>query len=810
MSDRPARPTALNVEFDAIPSYLTDQDRWVCWRYKWIEDREEWTKLPIDVSTGRAASSTDSDTWSSFTDAVSYHKDPETDTDGCGYVVTEAALVVGLDLDDCVDPETGDIDPWARETVEQVGTYWEYSPSVTGLRGFGLGFVPDGGTRADIENADGHIEMYDSGRYLTVTGHSIDESAGDVRKVNEAVRAVHEQYISTDDVETQTGEATPTPDADKSGSTNLTDAEIVEKATEAENGDKFRELWEGRTAGYPSHSEADLALCNHLAFWTGGDEKQIDRLFRDSGLYRDKWDEQRGSETYGERTISKALRGRTEYYDPQSRDTPQTQETSTGSDVTLSPSAVKVWAGLGTDGSVADLSDREKAAAVLQLIIQHEEIHVRVRRDNETLWAYDNGVWKQEGKRALRHAARKALDAKNYGKNVVTELETQALSDPRIELTAEDFGLEPGYVAVDNGLLCLDEAANRGDALRDLQPDDYALTRLPVAYDPDAAYDEWNSYVHEWAADGKADALQEYVGYCLHIGALPIHRALLLVGSGANGKSTFLDVVRALLGSDNTSSTGLQTLANEKDAVADFYGSVANIDDDLSSRKLGAGLGMFKKLTSGAEVRGRNLYADGFKFKATGKHLYAANQVPQVDVDDEDEAFWRRWLLVEFPNHYPPSDRDPALSDKLTTPECLSGVLNWAIDGWKRLLEQGHFTNEERLAHEKRTRWQAWGKSVDKYLSECVENDPDADRVTTTEAWEQYKAWCVANGYDSVGQRKFTNTLKDENVGYKKRVRIDGTPQRGYTQLGVSEEVPTPTPSDEENDPADAQQESLF
>jgi len=61
-----------------------------------------------------------------------------------------------------------------------------------------------------------------------------------------------------------------------------------------------------------------------------------------------------------------------------------------------------------------------------------------------------------------------------------------------------------------------------------------------------------------------------------------------------------------------------------------------------------------------------------------------------------------------------------------------------------------------------------------------------------------------------VGQRKFTNTLKDENVGYKKRVRIDGTPQRGYTQLGVSEEVPTPTPSDEENDPADAQQESLF
>jgi putative DNA primase/helicase len=321
-----------------------------------------------------------------------------------------------------------------------------------------------------------------------------------------------------------------------------------------------------------------------------------------------------------------------------------------------------------------------------------------------------------------------------------------------------------------------------------------------VEYDPEATYDEWADYVDEWTEEGRADALQEYVGYCLHTGAMPIHRALLLVGSGANGKSTFLDVVRALLGSENTTSIGLQTLANEQDAVADFYGSIANVDDDLSSRKLGSGLGMFKKLTSGAEVRGRNLYESGFKFEATGKHLYAANQVPQVDVDDEDEAFWRRWLLVEFPNYYPPNERDSGLADRLTTAESLSGVLNWAIDGWARLVEQGHFTNEETLAHEKRTRWQAWGESVNTFISECVENDPEADRLTTTEAWDRYKAWCVANGYDSVGQRKFTNTLKDENVGYRKSVRINGTPQRGYTALGLSDDVPTPTPVDDDPD----------
>lgn len=84
-------------------------------------------------------------------------------------------------------------------------------------------------------------------------------------------------------------------------------------------------------------------------------------------------------------------------------------------------------------------------------------------------------------------------------------------------------------------------------ALRDLQPKDYALTRLPVKYDPHATADEWLSFVEEWAEEGRMDALREYVGYRLHIGAIPIHRALLPVGSSANGNGTLLHMVRALL-----------------------------------------------------------------------------------------------------------------------------------------------------------------------------------------------------------------------------------------------------------------------
>lgn len=233
-------------------------------------------------------------------------------------------------------------------------------------------------------------------------------------------------------------------------------------------------------------------------------------------------------------------------------------------------------------------------------------------------------------------------------------------------------------MAVENGLLDLEAAADGegDDAIRPLRPDDLALTRLSVEYDPTAEAGDWADYVAEWAEDGKADALQEYVGYCLEVGALPIHRALLLVGSGANGKGTFLGVVRTLLGAENTESIELQTLANEKDAVADFYGAVANIDDDLSSRSLGKGLGMFKKLVAGDPVRARRLYEDGFQFEPTGKHLYAANEVPEVEVPEGDEAFWRRWVLVEFPNHYAPTERDTQLGDQRPSPAARTGTVH--------------------------------------------------------------------------------------------------------------------------------------
>jgi len=808
------RPEPLAFHEEPIPDTLRNRDNWVTWKYKYKPERDEYTKILLDVNTGGFGDSTDPDTWVSFEKAVEYHNDPATDTDGVGFVLSESDTVVGLDLDDCRDPDSGDLEPWARDVLEDVPTYAEVSPSGTGLRLMGLGFVPSGGNRGDIDDAAGHLEIYDSGRYLTLTGHHLEDTPSTVEQVNSEVEAIHTQHIAdppetTADggVDTDTGGSNP--GGNTSGSASLTDTDLIQKAKSAENGDRFTQLWNGRTAGYPSHSEAQLAFANHLAYWTQRDERRMLKLFEKSDMCRGD-DDIRKFENYD---APKAVGDVKNTYDPASSappspprpDVPVEGDSHT---VRLEPDAVKARAGLsnedGEDGSISDLNDREKAACVWELIHVSDRVHVRVRREDGQLWAYDNGVWKPEGKRALRHAGRRAVGSMNFGTNVVNQLEAQARGDPRGEVEVDELGLSPGQLAVENGLIDLKDAANGhgDDARRDLEPEDYALKQLPVAYDPDAEYDDWAQLVDEWAEDGRADALQEYVGYCLHRGDMPIHRALMLVGSGANGKSTFLHVVRELLGCDNTTSFELQTLADDENYRDRFFGSVANIDEDLSARQLESSLGMLKKLFAGDPIEAARKYNDPYDYEPTGKHLYAANEVPSINVSDDDEAFWRRWLLVEFPNHYPAGERDPGLRDRLTTDEALSGVLNWAIEGWDRLLEQGHFTNEEREAYAKRQRWQSWGEAIDKFLNDCVERDEDADRISTGDAFGRFQVWCRENGLKSdISPQGFTNKLKSEDVGYKKSVRIDGSSKRGYTALGFSDDVPEARDDGEREEP---------
>jgi hypothetical protein len=244
------------------------------------------------------ARSTDAATWESFGTALAWYQANRTRIDGIGFVFATDDAFAGIDLDDCRDPQTGAILPWAIQVIAAIGSYAEISPSGTGVKLFVKGRIPAGGNRK------GNIEMYDSGRYFAVTGRRLENAPATVEPRQAELDQLHARIFNG-------------PEAAKNAA--FPDEEIVRLAGKAANGEKFRRLWAGEVSCYGSASEADLALCGMLAFWTGPDAARIDAMFRRSGLMRAKWDEKRGDQTYGQLTIAKALAGRTDFYSGASR-----------------------------------------------------------------------------------------------------------------------------------------------------------------------------------------------------------------------------------------------------------------------------------------------------------------------------------------------------------------------------------------------------------------------------------------------------------------------------------------------------------
>jgi putative DNA primase/helicase len=299
------RPSVLDVNPEGIPNTLKERDRWVCWR----------SKRPIEPKSGDSASHSNPDTWGTFREALDAHRSGIYDTDGIGYVFASDGPMAGVDLDDCRDPETGEIENWAVDIIGRLDSFTEVSPSGTGLHIIALGSIPDCG------NKKGNVEMYDEKRYFSVTGQHVPDTPTDVQNAANALAAIHEEYFAGAHPGPESCESTPAPQnrnsIDEHGgnpsgaASSLSDRAVIEKAKAASNGEKFRRLWNGTTTGYQSHSEADLALCNMLAWYTNGNRQQMDRLFRYSSLYRAKWDERnhhRDGRTYGELTIDKAIR----------------------------------------------------------------------------------------------------------------------------------------------------------------------------------------------------------------------------------------------------------------------------------------------------------------------------------------------------------------------------------------------------------------------------------------------------------------------------------------------------------------------
>jgi hypothetical protein len=321
MSHAPVLSEAANpLRNLSIPVELRAGTRWLAWSSVVGEGipvklpNGEWTKplkkrakphkLPINPRTGGLAATTRATNWSSFEDALAAEK--KWSLSGIGFVFDAADSRTGIDLDDCRDPQTGIIADWAWEIIRALDSYSEVSPSGTGVHIIIRGRLPDGkGRRKAL--AGGGIEMYSQGRYFTFTGNRVEGTPGDIRDGNSALLALHEKLFAdkkTVDARVAVHHALPLI---------VGDDELIAKAMSARNGAKFGRLWNGQWEGeYPSQSEADLALCSHLAFWTRGDRAHMDTLFRGSGLMREKWERN----DYSSETLDKAIAGTPQVWNP--------------------------------------------------------------------------------------------------------------------------------------------------------------------------------------------------------------------------------------------------------------------------------------------------------------------------------------------------------------------------------------------------------------------------------------------------------------------------------------------------------------
>ena len=273
-----------------FPQELLGYKQWVLWRRAEVNGRS--IKIPISPWSGKAAACDRPQTWSTYKH-VRYAL-RRFACDGVGFVFTKADPFCGIDLDQCRKPRES-ISAEALDLIDRIGSYTEVSPSGTGAHILLKARLSGTGRRK------GKVEIYDSGRYFTITGKHVLGTPLDIVDRQETVNRILADLFLT-----------PERPLFESASLdfNFSDQELIERAKRARGGDRFRRLWDGDTSDYGNdHSRADLALCRLLAFWTAGNAERIDRLFRYSGLMREKWDRLSGVAAYGTLTISTVLNG---------------------------------------------------------------------------------------------------------------------------------------------------------------------------------------------------------------------------------------------------------------------------------------------------------------------------------------------------------------------------------------------------------------------------------------------------------------------------------------------------------------------
>lgn len=645
-----------------FPSEMTEASRWVCWKY--AERNGKRTKVPINAKTGREASSTDPETWADYKAAQAVSGE----FDGIGFVLGDGWF--GIDLDhvegDIEEYRAGKEDNIVSEFIDTMESYSEYSPSGTGIHIICRGELPPGGRKA------GDIEMYDSGRYFTITGNRAADY--DLRDGTEAVKPLHAKYFG------KRREAVHTVQAPEKRS----EIDILEAINHSKSAEAFGQLYRGSWEGlYPSQSNADQALCNHLAFWTGNDPAMMDIMFRHSGLMRKKWDEKRGKLTYGERTIQTAIDSTTEIYKPK----------DDYSVIIRNPDQLpdRRMPNFPFD----DTGNGQRIAWLCKSFLRYSYV-------DKCWYFYDGHVWCRD----------EIGQAKSYADDMITMMEHQEVTEDiekafqkHVKHTRSSSGKEAALKEAQHLLYIVPKDMDRDgmklntpDGVVDLKsgeiiknnPEFYMTRMTGVEYSPHVSCTRWRQFISE-IFDGDEELINfvhKAVGYSM-VGSTEEQMVFFCYGEGQNGKSVFLDVLSEIMGSYAVNIQPETIMVKRSGGGSGANSDIARLKGarfvTTSEPDEGARLseGIVKQLSGGDKVTARKLYGNEFEFSPELKLWMATNHKPVIR--GTDKGIWRRIAMIPFNVTF--TNPDKKLIHKLRAEA--SAILGWMIEGCIKWQHEG-------------------------------------------------------------------------------------------------------------------------
>jgi len=367
--------------------------------------------------------------------------------------------------------------------------------------------------------------------------------------------------------------------------------------------------------------------------------------------------------------------------------------------------------------------------------------------DSEDCYCYSGGAYTEDGECKIKAICEMILkdEATNHRVNeVVGHIKRSTYVHRR------DLDKYRDLICLENGVYNLET----GEFLPH-SPDYLITVKIPVFYNPEAKCPRIEQFLWEVLEDEKAFlTIQELFGYLLYR-RYNIHKAFMFVGSGSNGKSSLINLMKAFIGKKNYACKSLQELEENRFARAELFGKLANFYADLPATALKS-TGIFKMLTGEDPIGAERKFKDGFVFDNYAKLIFSCNQIPPAF--DETYAFYRRWVIINFPNVFEGDRADKHLLKKLTTKEELSGLFNFAIEGLRRLLEQGDFTLRMSVEETKEL-YQRMSDPVASFAMDKLEADT-AGYVERDKLYQAYVEYCDKLGYPKVMRDTFFKKLQ--------------------------------------------------